>query len=898
MLSVEMSEREELELFRRIDRIGSSLDLRQVLGCLLAEGLKIAEYDRGDIRLLDRNTGELVLWGSQGPLTSFEPKRVSAQEGISGRALRGREPLTVPDVRLDLDYLALLAKYEGTDYAKFLRSFRSAVKVPILGPDGPIGVFCAHSPEVNTLSDETLSMLERLMRRAAWAVTNAQVHEEAAYIVRVRQEIDRAAVSAKDLNSLLDSILTMTLDLLGCKQGLIRLVDEKTRLLVRAAAKGLALEAIPLTMEMGAGIVGEVAATGKSALVEDTEDHAGFRQRRKKYSRPEYKEFLQGIKSMVAAALCAEGQVIGVLMAHRDKVNGFSHTDRKIVEQIAGFASIPVRNAMHHQTAHSFEEMTVQFRSLLEDVSDERRALNDMLRKAMELTRCRAGHISTVEGDEIKPLVSQGLLVESLPPQKGDVGIEGRALRKGEIQFVPDPQEDPDFQVYLSGLPPREAEAYKDLYDVLVVPLVAGGVKYGAISLHSINPNAPPAIIGALMEGFAGFGAMLMQQCRLLQGRKHDAEVRAAYSRNMDKAMGFGELVVSSQAGRELREQIDKHSQFDTTVLLLGEPGVGKNLIAKLIHEGSRRQSNVFWQVDCAGMATSLAESDLFGADRGAFTDRRTDCPGAFEVADGGTLFLDEIGDADLVIQKKLLRFLDTREFERLGSKRVRRSDVRIIAATNKDLRRMVAQGTFRSDLLDRIAEVEVRVPPLRERRDDILPLVTQFLEEFLRKYGNGQKISVDDGAQLLLYDYDWPGNVRVLRQVVQGLVVNAVYSRVDIIDRAAVRKLLPSSLPPAIPDERRGDSDAPTLRKPAVSAGMAEGEGARDILKYAAAKDTFDKTYHEDLLRRTDGDVSTAAKIAGESQKNFRRKMRRYGISAKLVSDLSRSAKVRGSGT
>lgn len=892
MSSIDMDQSEELDLFRRIDGIGCSLDLREVLDRLLTEGLKIAEYDRGDIRLLDRNTGELVLWSSQGPLTTYEPKRVSAQEGISGRALRSREPQTVPDVHEDPDYISLLQKYEGTDYAKFLRSFRSAVKVPILGSDGAIGIFCAHSPKVNTLSEEKIRLLERLMRRATWAVTNAQMHEEAAYIIRVRQEIDRAAVNAKDLNSLLDSILTMTLNHLGCKQGLIRLVDEKTRLLIRAAAKGLGLETIPLTMEMGAGIVGQVAYTGKSELVNDTDDHAGFRERREKYRRPEYKEFLHNIKSMVAAAFCAEGQVIGVLMAHKDEVNGFSQDDKRIVEQIAGYASMPVRNAMHHQTTHSFHEMTLQFRSLLADLSDEGKALNDLLSNAMELTRCRAGHISIVDADEIRPLFAVGL-PNALPAQSGDVGIEGRALCTGEIQFVPDPQEDPDFQKFLSRLPEAEVERYKDLYDVLVVPLVAGGVKYGAIGLHSINPSAPPAIIGSLMEGFAGFAAMLMQQCRLLQDRRHDAQVRAVYSRSMDKAMGFGEVVGESQAARELREQIEKHSQFDTTVLLLGEPGVGKNLVAKLIHESSRRGPTVFCQVDCAGIATNLAESDLYGADKGAFTDRRTDNAGAFEVANGGTLFLNEIGDADPVVQKKLLRFLDSREFERLGSKRVRRSDVRIIAATNKDLCRMVQEGTFREDLLHRIAEFEVRVPPLRERREDILPLVKQFLEEFLKAF-NGHKIEIDEGAQRLLYDYDWPGNVRVLRQVAQALVVNAVYSRVEFVDRAAVLKVLPSSFA----STSIGDGNGHIQRKPPVSVRIPDSDGPWSPLKYTAAKNNFDKTYHADLLRRTNGSVPEAAKIAGESIKNFRRKMKKHSISPKMVASSTGTVGMRGLGT
>src|SRR5437016_6417245 len=159
MLTTEVGQnpKEELELLRKIEGIGSTPDLRAMLHRLLNEGLEIAEYDRGDIRLLDKSSGELVLWTSLGPYTNFEPKRISAEEGISGRALRDRRPCAVPDVQRDADYMSLLKKYEGTDYAKFLSSFRSAVKVPILGSDGPIGVFCAHSPDVNTVADNKIT---------------------------------------------------------------------------------------------------------------------------------------------------------------------------------------------------------------------------------------------------------------------------------------------------------------------------------------------------------------------------------------------------------------------------------------------------------------------------------------------------------------------------------------------------------------------------------------------------------------------------------------------------------------------------------------------------------------------------------------------------------------------
>lgn len=217
-----------------------------------------------------------------------------------------------------------------------------------------------------------------------------------------------------------------------------------------------------------------------------------------------------------------------------------------------------------------------------------------------------------------------------------------------------------------------------------------------------------------------------------------------------------------------------KTAQFDATVLILGESGVGKELIAKLIHSASQRNKNgEFIKVNCGAIPRELLESEFFGYESGAFTGARKEGkPGYFESAHEGTLFLDEIGELPLDLQVKLLRVIQERELVRLGDTKPRKVDVRIIAATNRELERMVAQGTFREDLFYRLNVLPINIPPLRSRPEDIPALLTAFLEKYSRKYGRGKMFAGDSLA--LLSRYSWPGNVRELENVVERLVITA----------------------------------------------------------------------------------------------------------------------------
>jgi transcriptional regulator with GAF, ATPase, and Fis domain len=240
------------------------------------------------------------------------------------------------------------------------------------------------------------------------------------------------------------------------------------------------------------------------------------------------------------------------------------------------------------------------------------------------------------------------------------------------------------------------------------------------------------------------------------------------------------ELVGASEAFRYMRYRLDQVAQTDATVLLLGETGTGKGMAARLVHNLSRRRSAQFISVDCTSLPATLIESELFGREKGAFTDARATQMGRFEIANGGTIFLDEIGELPPDAQSKLLRVLQHGEFERLGSPRTIRVDVRVVAATNRDLERAVREGTFREDLYYRLSVFPLRLPALRERGDDVVLLAAAMVEKLARAMGK-VVAPLGEADAAALKAYPWPGNVRELRNVLERAIITATDGRLDL---------------------------------------------------------------------------------------------------------------------
>jgi len=307
---------------------------------------------------------------------------------------------------------------------------------------------------------------------------------------------------------------------------------------------------------------------------------------------------------------------------------------------------------------------------------------------------------------------------------------------------------------------------------------------------------------------------------------------------------GLPDLVAESPAMRPVLELMERVAPSDANILVTGEHGTGKEVVARWIHAASRRRDRAMIVVNVGGLSEGVFESELFGHVRGAFTDAKTDRAGRFELADGGTLFLDEIANISLAQQSRLLRILQTGELERVGSSQTRRVDVRLIAATNADLRAEVAAGRFREDLLFRLNTIELHLPPLRERREDILPLAQYFLQRHAARYGK-RRAGISPEAAQLLRAYDWPGNVRELDHAVERAVLLARLDNLESVDFA----LTPPLARPGLP----------------VQSPMNLEELERETIRQA--------------LSRHDGNVSLAAKALGLSRSALYRRLQRYGL-------------------
>ncbi|MBM3999759.1 MAG: sigma-54-dependent Fis family transcriptional regulator [Planctomycetes bacterium] len=321
----------------------------------------------------------------------------------------------------------------------------------------------------------------------------------------------------------------------------------------------------------------------------------------------------------------------------------------------------------------------------------------------------------------------------------------------------------------------------------------------------------------------------------------------------LDERFGFEGIIFASPKMQTVIDRVKRIAATDATVLIMGENGTGKELIAQAIHQNSPRKGKRFHPLNCAAVSETLVESELFGHVRGAYTDAQADRVGAFEYANGGTLFLDEVGDMPVATQTKLLRVLEERTITRVGDNRPIKVNIRLISATNRDLDAAVRRGDFRADLYFRLKVVTLELPPLRDRREDIVPLVDHFRKQFTKRHHKSVR-GIAPHVSRRLFSYDWPGNVRQLRNAVETMVVLDSDGLLDVDD-----------LPPELADHEPSDT--------AVETGVPAAAGAL----IGRPMDEIEKWAILETLKLTNGNREQAARVLGIGARTIYRKLEAY---------------------
>jgi Nif-specific regulatory protein len=423
-------------------------------------------------------------------------------------------------------------------------------------------------------------------------------------------------------------------------------------------------------------------------------------------------------------------------------------------------------------------------------------------------------------------------------------GITGRVAETKGPAIVPRVSGEPAF---LHRAVPRGDRTEETTF--LCVPILLEGVTAGTLAIElAVAPERDTERMIKVLRIAAGMISQSLRIQRLVDAeRQRLVEENTQLRQELRERYEFTNIVGNSGPMRQVYEQVAQVVGTNTTVLIRGESGTGKELIAHALHHHSARADKPFIRVNCAALPETLVESELFGYERGAFTGAQARRKGRFEQADGGTLFLDEIGELSLSTQVKLLRVLQEREFERLGGTGTVRVDVRLITATNKDLEKALADGTFREDLYYRLNVFTIYVPPLRERKSDVLLLADHFVEKYARLHNRSIK-RISTPAIDMMMSYHWPGNVRELENTVERAVLVADG---DVI---------------------HGHHLSPILQ-------TAEASGTVVSRSLGEAVAAFESNLIQDALKSTRGNRARAARLLNTTERILSYKVRRYGI-------------------
>ncbi len=479
---------------------------------------------------------------------------------------------------------------------------------------------------------------------------------------------------------------------------------------------------------------------------------------------------------------------------------------------------------------------------------------------------CDAVSLMQLNEGELVPVAAMGLAPELigqrfLPAEHPR--LQTILQSRDPVRFPADAEMADPFDGWLA----IDRERTADVHSCMGCSLYVDHQLVGVLTLDALAPGRFDDVDDMTVAAFAALAAATLRNVALLRALEHSRAQQQELAQELvrDARRREGELIGNSPQMRKLREEIDTVANTDLAVLITGETGTGKELVARTLHARSRRSEQALVHVNCAALPEQIAESELFGHVKGAFTGATSHRAGKFELADGGTLFLDEIGELPLSLQAKLLRALQQGEIQRVGSDKLLRVNVRLIAATNRDLEQEVAEGRFRSDLFHRLKVYPIHVPPLREHKADLDTLSSYFLDQARMRLGLRQ-IGLHPHALLAMQTYDWPGNVRELEHLLMRASLKTTRNQQSRPLILAEHLDLPvMELPADNPELIANQATAATYR--VIETGLRE------------AVDAFQKSLILQILQENDRNWSAAARQLKTDRANLNRLAIRLGI-------------------
>lgn len=591
-------------------------------------------------------------------------------------------------------------------------------------------------------------------------------------------EVSLAMNSTLDPDQLLELILDHCIKFCQVESGSLMLINEKESILEIVTYRGHKPEIKKsVRLKLGEGITGIVASTGIGKIVNDVK------------SDTNYVSIKPDLQSEMAVPMIVENQTIGVISLDSKRLDSFTQEHFQIVSILANQAGQIFKNLTNYrklETKNRIQQVLIEISKIVTSSLD----LDDIFQRIMEIMekslKLEKGSLVLYEPQSgtLRLVAAVGLSNDEVErgTYKPGEGITGRVFDTGEPVFIPSVSTHPDFLNRVGYI--NYFKNDPETVSLLSTPVKSEDTIIGVLSVFIYNKKE---IDIQTYSDFLQVVATLISQGIKIHNLVEDAKKEISrensfLKRELKEKYKFGALIGKSKLMEKLFEKVRLVSDSRASVLITGDSGTGKEMIASSIHYNSNRSDKPFIKINCAAIPEHLLESELFGHTKGAFTGAFAEKKGKFEIADGGTIFLDEIGEMDLNLQSKLLRVLQEKEIEAVGSLKTKKVDVRILAATNADLDTKISEKKFRSDLFYRLNVVNLVMPPLKDRKEDIPLLIMHFLDRYNKENSKSIKGLTRECHKLLL-SYDWPGNVRELENMIERAVVLSRNTILDIED-------------------------------------------------------------------------------------------------------------------